>query len=238
MNLIEAKGLTKKFQDKVVIKGLDMVIGQGEIVALIGPNGVGKSTTIAMLLGILSPDQGSITYWRTDYQQHLAVQLQTTPFFEGYSARENLALFSALYRIRLSEAELQNRLEACQLGDTGNTPAIRLSLGQQKRLALAVTTVHQPTLIVLDEPTAGLDPRASHEIRELIRQMVNNNQTVLFSSHDMEEVETLADRIIFMNNGQIIAEGAPKQLITENGVANLDELYLKLTQTPAVQPIN
>ena len=147
-------------------------------------------------------------------------------------------MFSALYRIRLSAAELQNRLEACQLGDTGNTPAIRLSLGQQKRLALAVTTVHQPTLIVLDEPTAGLDPRASHEIRELIRRMVNNNQTVLFSSHDMEEVETLADRIIFMNNGQIIAQGTPAKLISENGVANLDELYLKLTQTPAVQPIN
>ncbi|WP_041668173.1 ABC transporter ATP-binding protein [Acetobacterium woodii] len=231
MNLIVANGLEKKFQNKQVVHGLDLEIKQGEILALIGPNGVGKSTTIAMLLGIIQPDKGSVSYWRNDYKKHIGAQLQTTPFFEGYSARENLKLFGALYQVKLSDEEINHKLACYHLSDTGRTPAVKLSLGQQKRLAIGVTTVHEPELIILDEPTAGLDPRASHEIKKMILNMSENQRTVLFSSHNMDEVEEIADRVIFMNHGQIVAAGKPEDLTKKHQVKNLELLYLKLTET-------
>lgn len=230
MNLIEGKKLVKNFKNKQVIQGIDFEIRQGEILALIGPNGVGKSTTIAMLLGILPPDGGTISYWRTDYKEHIGAQLQSTPFFEGYSAKENLKLFGALYHTNLSDEEIEKKLADCHLQDAGKTPAVKLSIGQQKRLAIGVTTVHQPELVVLDEPTAGLDPRSSHEIKEMIGGLAKNKQTVLFSSHDMEEVEKLADRLIFMNHGKIMDQGSPGELIEKHQVENLEMLYLKLTE--------
>ena len=230
MNLIEGKKLVKSFKNKKVIQGIDFEIRQGEILALIGPNGVGKSTTIAMLLGILHPDAGSISYWRNDYKEHIGTQLQSTPFFEGYSAKENLKLFGALYHTNLSDIEIDKKLADCHLQEAGKTPAVKLSIGQQKRLAIGVTTVHRPELVVLDEPTAGLDPRSRYEIKEMIEGLAQNNQTVLFSSHDMEEVEKLADRLIFMNHGKIIEQGSPDELIKKHQVESLEMLYLKFTE--------
>jgi len=231
MNLIEGKKLVKNFNNKQVIQGIDLEIKQGEILALIGPNGVGKSTTIAMLLGILAPDSGSVSYWRDDYKAHIGVQLQSTPFFEGYSAKENLRLFGALYHTNFSDKQIDQKLADCHLEDAGKTPAVKLSIGQQKRLAIGVTTVHHPELVVLDEPTAGLDPRSRHEIKAMIDSLADNKQTVLFSSHDMEEVEKLADRLIFMNHGKIVDQGQPGALIKKHQVKNLEMLYLKLTET-------
>lgn len=231
MNLISAKGLVKGFKKRRVIHGIDFEIRKGEVLALVGPNGVGKSTTIAMVLGILQPDEGYIEYWRPDYRGFVGAQLQTTPFFEGYTAEENLKQFAALYQTKLNQQQIHEKLESCHLTEAGKTAAIKLSIGQQKRLAIAVTNVHHPELLVLDEPTAGLDPRARYEIKEMIRTMTKNNQTVLFSSHDMEEVEQLADRLIFMNEGIIIDEGKPVDLIEKHQVKNLEEVYLQLTRT-------
>lgn len=229
MNLIEAKGIRKQFRSREVVKGIDMEIQQGEILAMIGTNGAGKSTTLAMLLGILQPDAGKITRWREDYRAHVGVQLQSTPFFEGYTAEENLQLFAALYHVKLDKKQIYKKLEDCNLQEAKKTPASRLSGGQQKRLAIAVTTIHNPDLIVLDEPAAGLDPRARQDIKKMIQQLAENKTTVLFSSHDMEEVSHIADRIILMHNGQIVTQGRPDSLLQQYDAENLDDLYLKLT---------
>lgn len=229
VNLIEATNLVKNFHGREIVKGVDLEIHKGETLALIGPNGAGKSTLMSMLLGIIKPDKGTINRWREDYRSHLGVQLQSTPFFEGYTAEENLELFAALYKVKLTKAQLLMELEKCGLAEVRKTPAIRMSIGQQKRLAIAVTNIHHPELIVLDEPTAGLDPRARHEIREVIRSLSKENVTVIFSSHDMEEVTRTADRLILINNGKIVAQGTPVDLLQENQTENLDELYLKLT---------
>ncbi len=228
-NLMEAKGLLKSYNGREVVKNIDLTIHKGEVVALIGTNGAGKSTTMAMLLGILEPDAGSVEYWRKDYKPFIGVQLQATPFFEGYTAEENLQIFAALYGMKLSKSQISQKLDECKLTDSKKTPAIRLSLGQQKRLAIAVTTVHNPELIVLDEPTSGLDPRARHEIRQMIQTLSQNNVTVLFSSHDMEEVSKVANRIILMHNGKIVAEGAPEALLQKYDSENLEAMYLMLT---------
>lgn len=227
--LIEAKELTKRFKNREVIKGLSMEVRENEVLALIGENGTGKSTTLSMLLGILQPDSGAVCRWREDYKAHVGVQLQATPFFEGYSAEENLTLFAALYHVKLTKREISERLEQCGLAGARKTPAAKLSLGQQKRLAIAVTTVHRPKLIVLDEPTAGLDPRARHEVRQMIRTLAQEGVTVLFSSHDMEEVARTANRVILMHGGRVAAEGTPEKLLSAYGGDNLEEVYMRLT---------
>lgn len=229
MNLIEAKEIRKQFHNREVVKGINLEIRQGEILALIGTNGAGKSTTLAMLLRILSPDAGTITRWREDYKTHIGVQLQSTPFFEGYSTEENLRIFAALYNVRMDKEQIQAKLEECNLQEARKTLASRLSGGQQKRLAIAVTTLHNPDLIILDEPAAGLDPRARHEVRAMIERLAENNVTVLFSSHDMEEVSRIADRIILMHEGLIVAQGEPESLLQEYHAENLESLYLELT---------
>ncbi len=207
-----------------------MEIRQGEVLALIGTNGAGKSTTLSMLLGILEPDAGDIKCWRNDYRAHIGVQLQSTPFFEGYTAEENLALFAAFYNLKLDKKQIHAKLEECNLLEARKTPAVRLSGGQQKRLAIALTTIHDPDLIVLDEPAAGLDPRARHEIKGMIKQLAKRKVTVVFSSHDMEEVARTADRLILMDDGQIVAQGNPEALLQEYHADNLEALYLQLTE--------
>lgn len=230
-DLIQVNKLHKSFKGREVVKGISFKISLGEVVALIGTNGAGKSTTLAMLLGMLQPDSGSITTWKADFHKHVGVQLQSTPFFEGYTVEENLALFAALYHVKLSKEDIRNTIELCNLLEARKTPAIALSGGQQKRLAIAVTTLHNPELIVLDEPAAGLDPRARHEIRALIRDLAANQSTVIFSSHDMEEVARIADRLILMHEGRIVAEGDPHVLMEQYNVDHLEALYLKLTES-------
>lgn len=228
MMLMKAKGIRKQFHNREVVKGIDVEIQQGEILALIGTNGAGKSTALAMILGILPPDTGTITRWREDYKAHIGVQLQSTPFFEGYTAEENLRFFATLYNLKMDKEQIRKKLEECNLQEARRTLASRLSGGQQKRLAIAVTTLHNPDLIVLDEPAAGLDPRARHEIRDMIVKLAKAGVTVLFSSHDMEEVSHIADRIILMHDGQIAAQGQPESLLQQYHAENLESLYLEL----------
>lgn len=230
--LIKATALYRRFKGCEAVRGVSLEVRRGEALCLIGPNGAGKSTTIAMLLGLLRPDAGHVDYWRKDFRAHVGVQLQTTPFFEGYTAMDNLSLFAALYRINPSERRKMEILEAFGLVEARDTPALRLSPGQQKRLALAVTTLHNPELVLLDEPAAGLDPRTRHDIRQRIRARVDAGGTVLFTSHDMEEVSRTADRMILLYEGRIAAQGEPAELPRRHCVADLEALYLKLTEIP------
>lgn len=144
---------------------------------------------------------------------------------------ENLRIFAALYNVRMDKKQIQTKLEECNLHESRKTLASRLSGGQQKKLAIAVTTLHNPDLIILDKPAAGLDPRARHEVRTMIKRLAENNVTVLFSSHDMEEVSRIADRIILMHEGLIVAQGEPENLLQQYYAENLESLYLELTDS-------
>lgn len=228
-HLITADGLTKKYGKRTVVKGIDFSIEKGEKLALIGTNGAGKSTTISMLLGMVKPDSGAVRYWCGDYNWKIGVQLQSTPFFEGYTAEENLHFFSALYNRKLGSEDIRDILGSCNLYEVRHTLANRLSIGQQKRLSIALTTLHNPELIVLDEPTAGLDPKARYEIKNLMDSLSKKGITIMFSSHDLDEVWNIADRLVFLHEGNIAASGNPKNLLEEFDVTNLEELYLKLT---------
>lgn len=229
-NLIEARNLMKRYGSRTTVKGISLTVAPGEVVAVIGPNGAGKSTTLEMILGLRHPDGGEVQYWTAEPRREIGVQLQTTPFFPGLTAAENLHVFAAFYGVKLTRAEVAELLERCKLTEAAKTEASRLSGGQQKRLAIAVTMVHKPKVIFLDEPTAALDPRARHEIRTLIHRFAKAGTAVVFTSHDMEEVGKLADRLLLIVDGQVKAEGTPAELVSRYGVSSLDELYLSLTE--------
>lgn len=228
-NLITAWGLSKKYGSRTVLEHVDLSIAPRERLAIIGPNGAGKSTLLDLILGLKKPDQGKVTYWRKNPYPHIGLQLQSTPFFAGFTALENLRMFAAFYGQKPSREELMKLLKTCHLEEAAHTDAARLSGGQQKRLAIAMTLVHDPALIFLDEPTSALDPRARREIHELIMSLSDSGTAVVLTSHDMEEVYQLATRVILICSGRVLACGTPDELLTSHGLDNLEELYIQLT---------
>lgn len=228
--LLKAEGLVKRYGKRTVVNGVDMEVKEGEVVAVIGPNGAGKSTTLDMLLGLKQPEEGSIAYWRKDYRGQVGVQLQDTPFFPGLTVMGNLKLFAAFYRQPLSREAGLELLRLAGLQEVERVEASRLSGGQQKRLAIVLAMVHEPKLLFLDEPTAALDPRARREIHTLIRQLSDKGTSVVFASHDMEEVGKLADRIFLIHQGSLIAEGSPDELCRKYQFNTVEELYLAKTE--------
>lgn len=144
--MVEAKGLVKRYGERVVVNGLDLTVEEGEVLAIIGPNGAGKSTTLDMILGIKRPDAGSVMYWREDAKRQIGVRLQATPFFPGYTALENLRMFAVFYGLRPTNAELMEHLKRFNLHEAAHIDASRLSGGQQKKLAIAMALLHRQFL--------------------------------------------------------------------------------------------
>ena len=227
--LVEARGLVKAFGPRTAVNGLDLAVREGDILAIIGPNGAGKSTTLDVILGIKSPDRGTVSWWCREPKRFIGAQLQSTPFFPGFTALENLRMFAAFYGLRLKDAALMEHLRKFGLEEAAGTDAARLSGGQQKRLAIAMALLHAPKLIFLDEPTAALDPRSRREVRELIRSLAESGTSVVFTSHDMEEVHKLANRIVLICGGRVAASGTAGELLSRYGAEGLEELYIRLT---------
>ncbi len=226
---IQVTNIKKSYNSRIIVKGVTLTIQQNEILAVIGPNGAGKSTILEVLIGLRVADSGEINYWLDSYKEKMGVQLQAAPFFAGLNAFENLKLFAAFYKKRLTAKQVNEALQLCGLFDSRRIDTSKLSGGQQKRLAIAIALIHHPTLIFLDEPTAALDPRARQEIHTLIKQLHHEGKTVVLTSHDMDEVSKLATRVIMIDEGKILAEGTPIELCHAHYVSNLEQLYLHLT---------
>ena len=235
---IQATNLHKTYDKRTIVESISLDIQENEILAVIGPNGAGKSTTLEMLVGLKQADRGEINYWYGRFKEKIGVQLQVAPFFAGLTASENLKLFAAFYNKKLTDKQVDEVLSSCGLYDAKKVDASKLSGGQQKRLAISIALIHSPELIFLDEPTAALDPRARQDIHGLIRQLHQQGKSVVFTSHDMDEVDRLATRVIMIDQGRIIAEGNPASLCSEHGVARLEELYLLLTMGGKNDDIN
>ena len=228
--LISACNLTKNYKDYCVVDAINFDIEEGETIALIGSNGAGKTTTISMLLGITPQDAGTIDYWTPNFKREIGTQLQSTPFFEGFTVEDNVKLFAAFYNVVLTNKMIDAKLSSFDLLHVKKTPAIKLSLGQQKRLAIVVTTLHNPKLVILDEPSAGLDPRGQMEIQNMIISLKEKGVAVLFASHDMLEVRKVADRIMIMNKGKIVANGSYNDLLKKYHTEDLKDLFFELTK--------
>ncbi len=218
MNAIDIRSLRKTYGNLEALRGLDLAIeGGGHIVGLLGPNGAGKTTLVEILEGLRTPSSGTASVLGLDpttapaaLRARLGVQLQTTAFIPELTVMETLALYAALYPRALAPADVLKRVD---LADKGKALVGTLSGGQRQRLALALAMLHDPDLYILDEPTSGLDPLARRQIHEILRTLRQQGKTVLISSHYLDEIEALADRVVILSHGAIVADGTPLELL-------------------------
>ena len=222
--VIQTDGLTKRYGHVLAVDGLSLNVPRGRIFGLLGPNGSGKTTLMSMLLGLVRPTAGSFTLFGQspergglDRQLHRVGALIETPTFYPYlSGRNNLAYFQGISG-RGSPEELDSLLDQVGLGGRGGDKFQTYSLGMKQRLGLAYTLLGDPELLVLDEPTNGMDPAGMAEVRELIRSLSSDNRTVILSSHLLNEVEQVCDSVAILSHGRLIAEGEVAELLQERG---------------------
>lgn len=223
---------------KKAVDDLTFSVGPNEIVGLLGPNGAGKTTTISMVLGVLSPSTGAIEIDGIDLGRDRSRALGRTNFAAVYSSlpgnltvSQNLNVFGRLYDVRNLRARIDQLIRHFDLENFRDTRCGVLSSGEQTRVALAKGMLNEPRLLLLDEPTASLDPSTAKDIRAKIREFAaSGTGGVLWTSHNMYEVEEVCDRVLFMSAGKILLEGNPRTLPGEHGKANLEELFISVAR--------
>jgi len=233
--ILRVADLHKKYGDsKLAVKGVSFDIRQGEIVGLLGPNGAGKTTTINMLLGVLEPTKGSIHVMNMDLSKQRTRALEQINFCAVYaplpgnmSVWQNLKIFGMMYAIDNVEDRVNTLLDKYDLRRIKDTKCGVLSSGEQTRVALAKAFLNKPKLLLLDEPTASLDPSIARDIRQAIKDFVaEGTSAVLWTSHNMYEVQDVCDRVMFLANGKILLEGDPRALPAQHGKESLEDLFV------------
>jgi ABC-2 type transport system ATP-binding protein len=221
---IDVKGLTKRFGAKVAVDHVDIAVPQGEVWGFLGPNGSGKTTTIRMLCGLLRPDDGHGTCLGYDVRsqaeqikRNVGYMTQRFSFWDDLSIRENLQFVARMYELHNTHRRVEAMLERLGLKDRQHQLAGELSGGWKQRLALGACMLHEPKLLLLDEPTAGVDPQARREFWEQIHALSEEGLTVLVSTHYMDEAER-CDRIVYILNGRLIARGTVAEVIPQSGL--------------------
>tara|TARA_B100000795_G_scaffold270045_1_gene262168 strand:+ start:5628 stop:6392 length:765 start_codon:yes stop_codon:yes gene_type:complete len=248
MTIINASNLVKTYKNPDApsmlfnaVDGISLAIESGEIYGILGPNGAGKTTTLEMLEGLKDIDQGSAFINSINVQdepykvkQIIGVQLQANEYFDNMSLAELLNLFSALYDINNDPIEL---LKKVNLEDKAKANANELSGGQKQRFSIACALVNNPLVLFLDEPTTGLDPQAKRSLWDLVLDLNKTGMTIVLTTHNMEEAETLCQRIAIMDYGKIIAEDTPENLILKHAPdkpkevvrGNMEDVFIALT---------
>lgn len=238
--VLSVSNLHKRYGETPAVDGVSFTVGRNEIVGLLGPNGAGKTTTINMVLGVLAPSAGCILIDGVDVARRRREALARTNFAAVYAplpgnltVYQNLRVFGLIYAV----TGLRRRIEA--LIDQFRLQALRdvkcgvLSSGEQTRVELAKAMLNRPSLLLLDEPTASLDPSTARETRALIRDFARREAGgVLWTSHNMYEVEEVCDRVLFLSHGRILLEGNPRTLPREHGRGSLEELFISLAREP------
>ena len=234
MSLLSARNLHKRYGDTEVVRGLDLDIQAGECFGLIGPNGAGKTTTLKMLLGLIAPDDGSIEILGEpvplrgrEARLRIGVVPQMDNLDPDFSVRENLLVYGRYFGIADSviQARIPALLEFAGLTSKENARITTLSGGMKRRLTLARALVNDPELIVLDEPTTGLDPQARHVIWQGLRRLISQGKTILLTTHFMEEAERLCDQLVILDHGTAIASGSPRDMIAAEIEPSVMEIY-------------
>ena len=216
--ILSITGLTKGFHGRKVVDEIDMTVGQGQIVGFLGPNGAGKTSVMTMVLGLMSPDAGRITLFGTLGPSPAARlrmgYLQEKPsLYPEMTARSYLKLFAKLHGVRNPGRRVGEVLERVGLSQAADRRMGSYSRGMQQRASLARVLLHTPDFLILDEPTLGLDPRGVADMRDIFREMRDAGTTLLFSSHQLAEIERVCDAIVFLSQGRVIATGSPAQLL-------------------------
>ena len=232
--------LSKRYGDVLAVDGISFEVRPREIVGLLGPNGAGKTTTISMILGVLEPTAGAVRIEDIDLATRRSQALERTNFAAVYAplpgnltVAQNMRVFGLIYGVRHLTERIETLLRQFDLGPFRDAKCGVLSSGEQTRVSLAKAMLNAPQLLLLDEPTASLDPSAARDIRARIRGFASQGSCgVLWTSHNMYEVEEVCDRVLFLSHGKILLEGDPKTLPAEYGKANLEDLFITVAREP------
>ena len=237
---IQVKNLTKKFKNNLAVNKINFGIEKNKTVGLLGPNGCGKTTSIGMMLGLITPSEGEIiidnkNLDKTDRVSFLSKMNFASPYIElpkRLTVKQNLEVYGRLYGVKNLEKKINEISKELDIKNFLEKKTGELSSGQKNRVTLAKSLINDPEILFLDEPTASLDPDIGDYVRGYIESYKSKNKiTILLASHNMAEVERLCDTIIMMKNGKIIDEGTCKEIIKKHGRKNLEETFLKLARS-------
>ncbi len=236
--VLEARGLVKDYRRDRAVDGVDLVVHEGERVALLGPNGAGKTTTLLMILGVVSPDEGEVTICGFDLAHHRSRAAEHVGFAAGYlpltermRVREYLKLYGQLYGIADPTALIDEGLERFRITNLAEAMGNELSSGQRTLIGIVRATLHRPRLLVLDEPTASLDPDVAQRVRRGLLELCERDGTaMLMTSHDMSDVQQVCERVVFLSHGRIVADGTPDHVAAAYGRGDLEGVFLHLAE--------
>ena len=235
---IEINNLEKKFKNTSAVKNLNFKINKGSIIGLLGPNGCGKSTTIGMILGLIKPTSGEVIINGKNIENNRTDLLQKMNFISPYielpkklTIEENLNVYGRMYGVKNLKNKILELMEQLNLNEFKKRKTGELSSGQKNRVSLAKALINDPEILLLDEPTASLDPDVGDYVRNIIETFSSNGRkTILIASQNMNEVERLCDEVMMMKKGQIIDKGKSEDLIKRHGRENLEEVFLKIVR--------
>ena len=237
---IQIKNLSKKFNEVYAVNNINFSVDANRTIGLLGPNGCGKTTSIGMMLGLIKPTSGEIiiqnkninTFKRNEL---LSIMNFASPYVElpkKLSVKQNLEIYGRLYGVKNLSLRVNELAEDLNLKDFLNKKTGELSSGQKNRVSLAKSLINKPEILLLDEPTASLDPDIGDYVRSYVQSYKSKNKvTILLASHNMAEVERLCDSVIMMKKGKIIDQGTSKEIISRHGRANLEETFLKIVRS-------
>ena len=237
---LEAKNLVKKFKSTTAVNNISFNIKKNETLGMLGPNGCGKTTSIGMLLGLITPSSGKIFIDGVNFNANNRIKLLSfmnfaSPYVElpkKLTVKQNLEVYARLYGVKKINQRIDEMIEDLDLKKFFNKKTGELSSGQKNRVSLAKSLINKPKLLFLDEPTASLDPDVGDFIREYIEKYKKKNElTMLLASHNMKEVERLCDTIIMMKQGIIVDRGSCNELIKKHGRSNLEDTFLKIARS-------
>jgi ABC-2 type transport system ATP-binding protein len=245
--VLDVQDLSVSYGTKKAVDGVSLQTARGEIFGLLGPNGAGKTSTLSAIEGLVKPVSGAVLLDGIDVRRHpmqakakMGVQLQATSFQSQLTITQIMRLYAGLYGISLSPAEISDRLRVIGLEGEANKPFKQLSGGQQQRLALSIAVVHEPVLLLLDEPTAGLDPQARRQLWSRIEHLRQQGGSILLTTHSMEEAQAVCDRVAIIDHGVLLTNETPRDLIEKHkddprvrevahGQVTLEDVFIGLT---------
>ena len=237
-NLVSVNNLSKKFSSFKAVKKINFNINENEILGLLGPNGCGKTTTIGMMLGLLKPTSGEVIINGLNVEKNRIELLKKMNFISPYielpkklTVKENLFVYGKLYSVEKIKNRIDYLTESLRLNEFINKKTGELSSGQKNRVSLAKAVINDPDILLLDEPTASLDPETGDFVRTFIEKLSSEKKmSILLASHNMDEVKRLCRSILMMKDGEIIDRGTPSEMIIKHGKKNLEEVFLKLNR--------
>jgi ABC-2 type transport system ATP-binding protein len=237
-SIVEVHDLRKEFDGTVAVAGVSFSVRRGEIVGLLGANGAGKTTTIQVLLGLTTSTAGTVRIFGQDLEHHRIEILQRSNFSSAYTGLpsnlkvwENLLVFAKIYGVKDHRAKSDQLLEMFEIAHLRNKITGHLSSGESTRVNLCKSLLNDPELLLLDEPTASLDPDIADKVRKMLRRIQRERGiTMIYTSHNMRDVQEVCDRVLFMHKGRIIAEGTPQQVMDKFNQKSLEDVFISVAR--------